>query len=177
MSQKDQPQTVRTRRGPFAYKVGDRVLVHESGDWRIVNGDLVRTPHDCSSPEQHWVSRLLSESDGSGFRLIAMPARLRMSRADRAERTYWQTDITLLDGEDWADMSTFKPGMTVMFTLDDDLCSAVSSPKGTVIEARVDSAHIEPGDWYASFTSPTCAWRIKRVVNERNMRIKEGGTP
>lgn len=170
MSQTHVSQSVPSTR---ALKIGDRVLVHQEAGLRINDDGIERIPHDCSKPEQHWESRILerSVSHRESWEIATSAKR----NPNRARWVYAEKSLTLLEGEDWVDTSAFRPGMTITFVLDD---GNPHYQNGTVIEARIEAAHIEPGDWYVSFPIPYRDWLFERVVNERNMQVtNEGGPP
>ena len=147
------------------FKVGQLVLVHQSGGIDLSEtgkygfAGMKRVAHDCTRHE-HWVSRVLGWCDIQKCPMIATRV---TNNPNHCEWPYGSDSLEALDIEDWVNVSQYKPGDYIRFVWD----GGVHYPKGTILESRIEIAHIEPGDWYVSFPVPDGNWRFKRVVNER----------
>lgn len=82
---------------------------------------------------------------------------------------YNESSLSPLGGPDWTDKSRYKPGDTLRFRWDGH--NNLHYRDGTILDALIDIAHIEPGDWYVSFLVPDGTWRFNVVVNERDFLV------
>jgi hypothetical protein len=145
--------------------VGKRVLVHQSPGMSLTDEGLVEHPHDCNDPNQHWESRVVGWNKFQHLPMIATSAK---KNPCHAEWTYTEESLTSLDGEDWSDKSTFQPGNEIKFKWEGK--DSLHYPDGSILDARIEVAHIEPGDWYCSFVvkpNTPSEWRFMVVINEK----------
>lgn len=158
------------------FTVGQRVLVHQTqGMFCDANDVWHSIPHDCSKPEQHWKSRIVEAAGEGNYPLPRIATEVRGSMPSNSNTCscswpYTDESLTLLnDGTaDWADTSAYKIGDRVTLTLDIDTPQYMA---GTVLEARLIAPHIEPGDWFLGFFTPTPhVWEFKKVVHEQHFR-------
>lgn len=141
------------------FKLGQMVLVHQSGGIKIHDGWFEQIPHDCTKADQHWESRIVGWSEYHQCPLIATI----VGNPNFAQWPYFENSLSLLDGENWVFKSQYHPGMKIKFIWNEQ----IHYPVGTVLEANIEVAHIESGDWYVSFPVPD-GWDFKRVVNEKD---------
>lgn len=78
------------------FKIGQRVLVHQSPGMKCVDGRWIDIPHDCADPKQHWESRVIDWSSYHNCPMIGTPG-----NPNHAEWPYFADGLTLLEGEDW----------------------------------------------------------------------------
>lgn len=147
-------------RHPFIGKVGRIVEV---------------TDHD----DRKWLSRVLEYYNGSTLTRVAVPCRGAQGNPCHAGWPYTDKALRLVNVDDWADHSTYSIGDTVTVELNDDIPQYY---KGTQLQARLISPHIEMGDWYASFDVPRAStrttratWRFERVFSESEFVLSDTG--
>lgn len=142
------------------FKLGEKVLVHQSGGLKCVNDVWESIPHNCNDPSQHWESRVIGWSDFHNCPMIAT----RGTNPNHAEWPYNEDALTHFDGIDWATSSKYKPGQSIHFKMDD---AGGHYYNDTVVKAELIVPHINLCDWYVQFMVPA-GWLFRRVVNEKD---------
>lgn len=152
---------VRTIVRSFDLKQYQLVTVHQGGGMRSDDQGVFHSiPHDCSNPDQHWLSRIIELKNERGLVSIAISAE---KNPCHAEWPYYAESLTPSEVEDWYASASRAVGDTVFFTMSID----TSQYKiGTRIKAEILSPHIEPGDWYVKYPKPD-GWFFRMVINER----------
>lgn len=150
---------------PGRFRLGERVLVHQSPRIflrdRGVDGIRLRE-HDCSDPAQHWESRVLGWDNWHECPIIATPAERNPCHADWP---FTERALSSLVGPDWTTDSLFEPGDVIKFIWNNR--NNLHYDYGTLLEAKIEVAHIAPGDWYVGFPVPA-GWTFHMALNEKD---------